>query len=258
MNEKPPFPTPSMQPPLGQVPRRSGLRRFVFYLALLLVVAGALYFTVLRPYVAEYVAKYSVDVQACDYGDDIFSNTEKLRAQAEACAKTHQATVDKLLARGASDVSEAGDTVTTPCYSFTAPKGYKVSKAGADIAEDECTVYLDGPGLLSVRPFRDKPGDFAKGYKDTLTFFEDPSIGLVGQKRVTLNAYPTLVAYEALSRDMLEVTYTIDVVEQTIKTKGANKSVVVFYVDNSANTDEQDFAARLVAKSFKLVEGAAQ
>lgn len=241
-----------MQLPIGQEPRGLGPRRFVFYLALVLVVAGALYFTVLRPYVAEYVAKY--DVQACDYGDDIFSDTDKLRAQAEACASFHQEAVAKLLARGASDVSEAGDIVTTPCYTFTVPKGYTVSKAGGTTDRDECTVYLDGPGLLSVRPFRDNPETFARGYKDTLAFFEDPSLGLVGQKRVNLNAYPTLVAYEALSSDMLGVTYTIDVVEHTVKAKGANKSAVVFYVDNSANTDEQDFAARLVAKSFKLVE----
>ena len=257
MNENSPFPTPPMQPPLDRAPRRSGLRRFVFYLALVIVVAGALYFTVLRPYVAEYVAKQADPFSNLDGSKEATTELKEQFADVDAAAKADKATVNKMLARGAGDVGAAGDTVATPCYSVTAPKGFK-----ARVDRDKCLVALekesDKDAAIYVGVFVESKADFYSNVASSkLEFYEQyfaMKVGYRGHQRVKLNAYPTLAAYTAGATGKRTVYYVIDNKQNVTKTKDTKQLAVAFHIQGLADTDERDFAVRLVAKSFKIVE----
>lgn len=154
-------------------------------------------------------------------------------------------------------VSTGTETATTNCYSFTVPKGYTSSSNN-----NACTVTMTSTAdsktviktdvLLSeyCNEMDDLVSCINGRYEEIA---KEANRTFYGASKVSINAYPTGLAYLDSTDARKRAHYTIENVGHASKATSVT-SISAFSVVGFADTDTYDADTRLVAQSFVITK----
>ncbi|MGB4762224.1 MAG: hypothetical protein WBP12_02595 [Candidatus Saccharimonas sp.] len=228
-------PVPPSVPPQPPTPKKSSVKLVVvIVLVTLLVIAGA---------VAAYVATRP-------QGDSVASKES-------ASSSTQQASTKNEGSKTPS-VSTASETVTTNCYTFSAPAGYSVVVDSAACTakltseKDPKTAIATTLLTTNVQALTNDVVDFINSRYKKLANDQGRTIYQEGE--VSLNGYQTGVFYadsNSESGKRKKAFYTI--VNKSTTSKAVNTTFIqAFLVDGYADSTTYDSDVRLVVSSFVI------
>ena len=154
-------------------------------------------------------------------------------------------------------VSTGTETATTNCYSFTVPKGYTSSSN-----KDACTVTMtntaDSKTVIKTDVML---SEYCNEMDDLVSCIngryeeiaKEANRTFYGASKVSINAYPTGLAYLDSTDARKRAHYTIENVGRASKATSV-ASISAFSIVGFADTDTYDADTRLVAQSFVIAK----
>jgi len=154
-------------------------------------------------------------------------------------------------------VSTGTETATTNCYSFTVPKGYTSSSN-----KDACTVTMTNTADSKTVIKTDVVlSEYCNEMDDLVSCIngryeeiaKEANRTFYGATKVSINAYPTGLAYLDSTDARKRAHYTIENVGRASKATSV-ASISAFSIVGFADTDTYDADTRLVAQSFVIAK----
>lgn len=154
-------------------------------------------------------------------------------------------------------VSTGTETATTNCYSFTVPKGY-TSSSNNNACTVTMTSTVDSKTVIKTDVLL---SEYCNEMDDLVSCIngryeeiaKEANRTFYGASKVSINAYPTGLAYLDSTDARKRAHYTIENVGHASKATSVT-SISAFSVVGFADTDTYDADTRLVAQSFVITK----